>query len=248
MDKIKQYQQCLQQVEKLFSQNSKYLNEKIVEHSMCTNLINESNTLIEWYEKKTTKKVKVETIKLDEMRSWNFNNISIMHESKKFFQVKGLRVHNNERENNISWDQPIFQEINFDGGLLGLIRGIKNGLPHYLVEAKFEPGNYNQYQLSPTLQATFSNLDRAHGGREPYYYEFFKDYKQSIEKYSFSGWLSEDGGRLLNKRNFALVKTVDIEGIDLVNENFNWFSLYQLKEFLKLGAIVNPHLLRLMFL
>ena len=97
------------------------------------------------------------------MNSWELSNEKIMHNSKKFFQVRGLRVNNTERENQRSWDQPILEEINYDGGLLGLVRGLKNGLPHYLVEAKFEPGNYNQYQLSPTLQATFSNLSKAHG-------------------------------------------------------------------------------------
>ena len=51
-----------------------------------------------------------------------------------------------------------------------------------------------------------------------------------------------------NKRNFGLVKTINIDNLELVNENFNWFSLYQLKEILKTDAIVNPHLMRLMFL
>ena len=42
------------------------------------------------------------------------------------------------------------------GGLLGLIRTKIEGLPHYLVEAKYEPGNFNSVLFSPTLQATFS--------------------------------------------------------------------------------------------
>jgi len=39
--------------------------------------------------------------------------------------------------------------------------------PHYLVQAKAEPGNYGLVSLSPSVQATFSNLERAHGGRAP---------------------------------------------------------------------------------
>jgi len=248
MDKINEFHSRVLKVKKLFPENSNYLNEKIVEQSMCTNLINNKNSLKDWYENLTSKKIKVETINLNEMDSWVYDDKNITHNSGKFFQVKGIRIYKNERENQSGWDQPILQEVNYDGGLLGLIRGIKDGLPHYLVEAKFEPGNYNQYQLSPTLQATFSNLNKAHGGREPHYYDYFKDYKEKVENYSFSGWLSEDGGRLYNKRNFGLVKTVNIEDLELINENFNWFSLYQLKEFLKSNAIVNPHLMRLMFL
>ena len=248
MDKIKKFNKSVDEIKKLFPENSNYLNEKIVEHSMCTNLFIEKNDLLDWYKKISSKKIDVEIINLNEMNSWELSNDKIMHNSKKFFQVKGLRVNNTERENQRSWDQPILEEINYDGGLLGLVRGLKNGLPHYLVEAKFEPGNYNQYQLSPTLQATFSNLSKAHGGRAPHYYELFKDYSDNLGDYSFSGWLSEDGGRLLNKRNFGLVKTINIDNFELVNENFNWVSLFQLKEILKSDAIVNPHLMRLMFL
>lgn len=248
MDKIKEFNNSFLKVKKLFPENSDYLNEKIVEQSMCTNLINDKNSLIGWYENLTSKKIKIETINLNEMDCWGYNDKNITHNSGKFFQVKGIRIYKSDRENQTGWDQPILQEVNYDGGLLGLIRGIKDGLPHYLVEAKFEPGNYNQYQLSPTLQATFSNLNKAHGGREPHYYSYFKDYKDNAKNYSFSGWLSEDGGRLYNKRNFGLVKTVNIENLELINENFNWFSIYQLKEFLKSDAIVNPHLMRLMFL
>ena len=248
MDKIEKFKNSVKQVENLFQENSTYLNEKIVEHSMCTNLINEKVDLEEWYMKITSKKIKVESINLDQMNSWQINNETIFHDSKKFFQVKGIRVSSEERENQTGWDQPILQEVNFDGGLLGLIRGIKDGLPHYLVEAKFEPGNYNQYQLSPTIQATFSNLEKAHGGREPHYFDLFKNYKENNESYSFAGWLSEDGGRFYNKRNYGLVKTLNFEDLELVNDNFNWFSLYQLKEFIHSDAIVNPHLMRLIFL
>lgn len=248
MDKIIAFNNALREVEHLFKSNDNYLNEKLVEQSLCTNLINEKADLIKWYEEIASKKIAIETINLTEMKSWSLNSKEIFHDTEKFFVVKGVRISKNEREITTGWDQPIIQEINYDGGLLGLIRGIKDGLPHYLVEAKFEPGNYNQYQLSPTLQATFSNLEKAHGGREPNYYSFFKDYKENQSDYSFSGWLSEDGGRFYNKRNYGLVKTIDMNEVKIVNENFNWISLYQLKSLLKSSSIVNPHLLRLMFL
>ena len=41
MDKIDKFKNSVKQVENLFQENSAYLNEKIVEHSMCTDLINE---------------------------------------------------------------------------------------------------------------------------------------------------------------------------------------------------------------
>ena len=62
------------------------------------------------------------------------------------------------KKNNIrevkSWDQPFIKQINYNGGIIGLVRSNING-KHYLIDAKFEPGNYNEIQLSPSLQATF---------------------------------------------------------------------------------------------
>ena len=66
-----------------------------------------------------------------------------------------------------SWDQPFIKQIGYKGGIIGLVRTIINGVPHYLIEAKFEPGNYNEIQLSPSLQATYSNLNRVHLGSKP---------------------------------------------------------------------------------
>ena len=119
-------------------------------------------------------------------------------------------------------------------------------LPHYLVEAKFEPGNYNKILLSPTLQATFSNINQAHKGRKPYYYEFFEDYEKT-ENYLFNNWLTEDGGRLYNKRNLGLVKFIPHEEISL-KDGFIFLSMFQIKQLIRESSIVNPHLARLIFL
>ena len=63
-----------------------------------------------------------------------------------------------------SWDQPFIKQIGYKGGIIGLVRALIDGVPHYLIDAKFEPGNYNDIQLSPSLQATYSNLNRVHLG------------------------------------------------------------------------------------
>ena len=47
-----------------------------------------------------------------------------------------------------------------------MIRKKIKGIPHYLTEAKFEPGNYNKIQISPSVQATYSNLNRVHKGKK----------------------------------------------------------------------------------
>lgn len=59
-------------------------------------------------------------------------------------------------------------QVGYRGGVIGMIRKIINDIPHYLVDAKFEPGNYNKIQISPSVQATFSNLNRKHYGKKYY--------------------------------------------------------------------------------
>ena len=49
-----------------------------------------------------------------------------------------------------------------------------DGRLYFLMQAKVEPGNVNKYQISPTIQATKSNFTRAHGGKTPLFFDYFK--------------------------------------------------------------------------
>jgi oxidase EvaA len=55
--------------------------------------------------------------------------------------------------------------------------------------------------------------------------------------------MSEDGGRLNNKRNRTmLVEVPETHEISVVNRNYRWVSLFQLKQLvLTDDAIVAPH-------
>ena len=136
----------------------------------------------------------------------------------------------------------MFTEPGYDGGILGLLKKKINNTPHYLINAKFEPGNYNFIQLSPTVQATFSNIKKAHGGREVKFLEFFKSpYKKNC-KIIFKQWVSEEGGRLRNKRNLAVMLEYKSNKKIELGSDFKWVTLSQIKELVLENAIVNPHL------
>lgn len=248
--KKEEYLKNLKLISSIFPNTEPYLLEKMLENVMCTNLVNKSEEILNWYNERLNHDNSEEKIaSLKNLEGWNFNqNGFISHESNAFFKIIGLQIRNqNSREIlNSEWDQPILQEKDNVGGLLGLLRTKINDLPHYLIEAKYEPGNYNKILLSPTLQATFSNINRAHGGRSPNYYDFFSDYEES-SSYLFNNWLTEDGGRLYKKRNLALVKEVEFKDLE-IKEGFILISMYQVKYFLRKHSIVNPHLARLIFL
>lgn len=232
----------------------KYNHDKVYPHTIeCTfetlsdwSVFHTLSEVKSWFlSKKENSSLVVENIAVKEMKDWLIDDKTgnIYHKSRDFFLIHGVRVVSNTREKEIGWDQPIVEQVGYDGGLLGLIRKRYSGIPHYLCEAKEEPGNYGKVQISPSLQATFANLKQAHGGRKPRFSDLFinKDSNEAI-KVLFDSWLAEDGGRLHLKRNKGIMIEIpeDYE-IDIPNDNFIWLSLYQIKQLMKEDAWVNPH-------
>lgn len=199
-----------------------------------------------WFiDKRKNSTLVVKDIPLVDVKGWSIDvsTGNISHQSGDFFIIHGVRVSSKTREVEITWDQPIIEQVGYDGGLLGIIRKRFEGVPHYLCEAKEEPGNYGKVQISPTLQATFANLNQSHGGRKPHFSELFINRKnRSDVTILFDSWLAEDGGRLHLKRNRGILVEVPEEmEISLPNDNFIWLSLYQIKQLLKEDAWINPH-------
>lgn len=188
----------------------------------------------------------VEEIPLKEVKGWTIDPQTgdVHHHSGEFFVVRGVRISDSKsREVGAGgWDQPILIQIGYDGGIVGILRKRFEGIPHYLIDAKAEPGNYERLQMSPTLQATFSNLKRAHGGRKPHFADFFEHPEDHGIKVLYKAWLSEDGGRLHLKRNLGMLIEVASDFPIEAPPGFRWMSLYQIKECLRLNAWVNPHI------
>lgn len=205
------------------------------------------NDVKKWFLKKRKNcQMKIKEIPLLEAKDWYLENKTgvIKHITGDFFEICSLRVEYKDRENRKGWEQPIIRQIGFDGGILGLIRQRFEGVPHYLCEAKAEPGNYGLVQISPTLQATFANINQKHGGRKPHFVDMFSN-TNKYKKWQvlYEAWLSEDGGRLYNKRNKGLLLEAP-EGaiIQLPSDNFIWLSLYQIKILLHEDSWINPHI------
>ena len=97
---------------------------------------------------------KIEQIPLCELRDWKYRDDRVRHDSGKFFSIDGIRIETNYRDVR-TWDQPIINQPEI--GFLGFIVKKIQGVYHFLMQAKIEPGNLNVVQLSPTLQATRSN-------------------------------------------------------------------------------------------
>ena len=215
--------------------------QTMVESIRDDNQINKLDYVIDWFNKKREESdMIVEEIGINDLDKWNVdkNSGNITHDSGGFFEVIGVKVSNTfDREvGKKGWTQPIIAKN--PGGILGILMKRINGIPHYLLQAKAEPGNIGKLQLSPTLQATTSNLLKAHGGIRPKFSEYFDEPKNA--KIIYAKWQSEDGGRFHLKSNYNMIVEVD-EDLN-IPDSFIWVTLYQIKQLLKIENFVGPHI------
>ena len=207
------------------------------------NQINKLDYIIKWFNtKRQESDMIVKEIGIKELDKWNVDKKTgnITHDSNGFFQVIGVKVSNTfDREvGKEGWTQPIIAKN--PGGILGILMKRINGIPHYLLQAKAEPGNIGKLQLSPTLQATTSNLLKAHGGKRPLFAEYFDE--SNNPKIIYAKWQSEDGGRFHLKSNYNMIVEID-EEIELdIPDSFVWVTLFQIKQLLKIENFVGPHI------
>ena len=206
------------------------------------NQINKLDYIIEWFNKKREESdMIVEEIDVKNLEKWNIEEKTgnIYHDSKEFFEIIGVKVSNTfDREvGKKGWTQPMIAKN--PGGILGILMKKINGIPHYLLQAKAEPGNIGKLQLSPTLQATTSNLVKAHGGKRPLFAEYFDE--SNNPKIIYAKWQSEDGGRFHLKSNYNMIVEIKNEKELDVPDYFIWITLYQIKQLLKIENFVGPH-------
>ena len=206
------------------------------------NQINKLDYIIEWFNKKREESdMVVEEIGINDLDKWNVDKDSgnVTHDSGGFFQVIGVKVSNTfDREvGKKGWTQPMIAKN--PGGILGILMKRINGIPHYLLQAKAEPGNIGKLQLSPTLQATTSNLLKAHGGSKPLFAEYFNE--ENDLNVIYAKWQSEDGGRFHLKSNYNMIVEINENENLKIPDSFIWVTLYQIKQLMKIENFIGPH-------
>lgn len=194
--------------------------------------------IIKWLDEKRQNHHKVvEEININDLDKWKTDpkTGNITHESGKFFQIVGIKVEGAKDREVLSWTQPIMKQ--HECGILGILRKKINGVMHYLIWAKFEPGSIFNPQLSPTLQATFSNLGRAHGGKKPRFSEYFEEGGKG--KIIVNVEHVEDPSRFYLKTNRCMIVEIPENEEIEAPEDFIWLTLPQIKKLLKTDLAVN---------
>ncbi len=193
----------------------------------------DTDDIINWLAEQNKRvHVKISKTAFNNLNQWEYRDGSLMHQSGKFFSIDGIRIVTNWG-NLKSWEQPIINQPEI--GYLGFITKEFNGILHFLVQAKIEPGNVNYVQLSPSLQATRSNYTQVHEGKKPLYLEYFQ--KASPDQILLDQLQSEQGARFLKKRNRNII--IKVEEDLPVYDNFIWVTLGQLKTLMQRDNLVN---------
>ncbi len=192
------------------------------------------NDIIGWLRQRNAEvDVQIDRMPLAELEGWHFNNdMSLCHNSGKFFSIEGIHVETDYGKVNV-WEQPIINQP--EVGFLGILTKMIDGVLYFLMQAKIEPGNVNNVQISPTLQATKSNFTQVHQGKKPACLDYFINAKPG--QILLDQLQSEQGARFLRKRNRNIIIKVD-EDVELLPD-FRWMTLGQIKALMAYDNMVN---------
>ncbi|MFF8828515.1 NDP-hexose 2,3-dehydratase family protein [Streptomyces sp. NPDC015131] len=170
------------------------------------------------------------------LEGWSFapGTGNLAHRSGRFFTVEGLAVTTGTGPYP-SWQQPVIHQP--EVGILGILAKEFDGVLHFLMQAKMEPGNPNLLQLSPTVQATRSNYTKAHGGSGVRHLDHFLRPGRGGDRVLADSLQSEHGAWFFRKSNRNMI--VETTGDVPAHEDFRWLTLGQLGELLRLDNVVN---------
>ena len=185
--------------------------------------------------------MEVSLCNLSELRDWHYSPdfFYLSHRTFRYFSIIGLEVNKTSKIDVEAWNQPIILQPEI--GLLGLaIRRTSSGL-QYLVQAKSEPGNLNSVQISPTIQATESNIDRVHGQSSIPLADLFLN--APVDCVVYDALQSEQGGRFFKKRNRNIIIDVTtLQDIHLNSDDYAWISQNEMYSLLHINDVVNMDL------
>ena len=204
--------------------------------------------ILNWV-KTRQKKIKTisKIINLNKCKGWHLDKKNnLYHESRQFFKVTGVETKGAFGREVNSWTQPILTQKH--GGVLAFISRQTNKFgTQFLIDAKIEPGDDSIIKISPSFQATQSNMNRAHGGKRPHFYDIVMQ-KKGAELIYYTIH-NEEGARFWRKSNWnVIVKLKNPFDKRVKGSNYKWVSLKQLKKLALRNRCVNPFVKTILFM
>lgn len=199
--------------------------------------LNSVETIISWITNhKSFAELDVKQFPLNKVDFWGKNEKSIYHKDKKYFEIIAIKTEIGNREVR-SWTQPLVKSA--QEGLIAFVIKKINGVYHFLVQAKMEPGNFDIIELAPTVQCLTGNYRKGNNEYEVEYIDVVLNPEAYGGKVHFSTMQSEEGGRFYKEQNKNMIIEVGDDFSEQVSEKYIWMTLNQLKTFIKFNNYVN---------
>lgn len=197
--------------------------------------VHTNEEIISWFtEQKFSFDLDVECMPLADVRQWERTKTEIRHVTGQYFSVMACRVEADNREVAV-WTQPMVKA--HQQGLCAFIVKEFNGVLHFLVQAKVEPGNFDVVEMAPTVQCiTGSYQNAAPAWLPPFTHYVLEADRQQIR---FDTMQSEEGGRFYREENRNLIVEADDRFNANLPPNYIWMTAKQLKEFIQYNNFVN---------
>jgi oxidase EvaA len=196
--------------------------------------VNTIESILSWIdERKRNLEIVIKKIPFEQCKNWTYDiTTGTIHNSDNtFFSISGFCSKIGE----MTIEQPII--IQNEIGYLGILCRPIQGVLHFLMQAKVEPGNINAIQISPTIQATKSNFTQKHGGNSPAYLNYFLDaqpFQIVVDQIQ-----SEQSSRFHKKRNRNIIVLLEEESDIPVLPSHRWMTLGQIKALMRFDNLVN---------
>ncbi len=170
---------------------------------------------------------------INSMPGWKNTDLEIAREDGNYFKVIGVSVTISNREI-ASWCQPLVQPM--QEGLCAFIVKKIDGIYHFLVQAKLECGNFDVFELAPTVQCLTGAVgNQAH--EKPDFYDYILNARK--DQLILDTMQSEEGGRFYQEQNRNLLVEAD-ENFPLnLPPRFTWMTLNQIYEFMRFNNYLN---------
>lgn len=196
-------------------------------------VVNSIEELLEWIgQRNETVAVEIHKVPPESDGFWFYDRDEgrICNQNRSFFSISGFRGCLPDGQ---ILEQPILLQKEI--GYLGILCKEFDGVMHFLMQAKIEPGNVNKIQISPTIQATKSNFTQKHGGAKPPYLDYFlnaSQYEIVVDQIQ-----SEQSSRFYKKRNRNIIIRVE-EDVPVLPSH-RWMTLGQIKRLMLKDNLVN---------
>jgi oxidase EvaA len=166
------------------------------------------------------------------VHGWERDDLEIRRGDGRYFKVFGVSVESDAREVT-RWTQPMVQPL--EPGVSAFVTRRIDGLLHFLVQARMEPGVWNLIELGPTVQSLPGAPMDEHAA--PFMLgEVVSGTAGTVRHRSTQ---CEEGGRFYQYATENIVVELDEEDDRPIPRNHAWMTLGQINTLIRYGNHLN---------